>query len=110
MSLDIRFKEVTSVICPHCCMHIRDDVAFELQSGGHGWRPFLASIGYYVPYDERTEENDWYAKDMKLTKDQTQEAYEFLKKNNELYDANEIRCMIAESILNGSQIVVNADW
>ena len=51
-------------------------------SGGYVWRSFLESIGYYVPIDERTEENDWCGKDMTLTDNQVDEMYAFLRKED----------------------------
>ena len=28
-------------------------------SGGRLWYDFLERLGYYVPYEKRTKENDW---------------------------------------------------
>ena len=110
MGLDIRFKEEKDVLCPHCGKHIDFKTEDEIDSGGRGWYPFLESIGYYVPWNERTEENDWYAEDMVLTDDQMMEAYVFLEKNCGLYNATEIRHMLADAMMSKNHIVVNADW
>lgn len=110
MSLDIRFSKETVVCCPHCGKPVLNKRERELSSGGRGWYPLLESIGYYVPFEERTEGNDWYAKDMTLTNSQMKEVCEFLRKHTELYDAREIHDMIASAILTDDEIVVNADW
>lgn len=68
------------------------------------------SIGYYIPYEERTEEKDWYAKDMKLTHDQMIAALSFLKKNMDLYEADAIYDMIGGALYGNDAIIVNADW
>ena len=110
MGLDIRFSKESVVYCQHCGKPVFNQTERDICSGGRGWYPFLESIGYYVPYDKRTEENDWYAKDMTLTLDQMKEACAFLRKNRGLYEASEIHDMIASAILSGDEIVVNADW
>lgn len=110
MGLDIRFKKESPVLCPHCGKPVSNQVERELCSGGRGWYPFLESIGYYIPYEQRTDENDWYAKNMTLTRDQMVEACAFLRRNRGLYESSDIHDMIASAILSGDEIVVNADW
>lgn len=110
MSLDIRFRKEKVVLCPHCGERVCNQVERELSSGGRGWYLILESLGYYVPWDERTEENDWYAKDMTLTNSQMKEVCAFLRKHSDLYEAPEIHEMIASAILTDDEIVVNADW
>lgn len=110
MGLDIRFKKEKAVLCPHCGERVFNQVERELSSGGRGWYPILESLGYYVPYEKRTEENDWYAKDMTLTNAQMKEVCAFLRKHSDLYEAPEIHDMIASAILTDDEIVVNADW
>ena len=110
MGLDIRFVKETVVLCKHCGKPVLNNVEREINSGGRNWRPFLESIGYYIPYEKRTEENNWYAKDMTLTTEQMKEACAFIRKNRELYCADEIHDMIASAILSGDEITVNADW
>ncbi len=63
-----------------------------------------------MPYDQRTEENDWYAKDMVLTTDQAKQVYDFIKKHSDLYNANDIIGLIATAILDENAVVINADW
>lgn len=110
MGLDIRFRKEEDIHCPHCGKPVYRNTLCELTSGGRGWYPFLESIGYYVPFEQRTEENDWYAADMTLTSEQMKEAALFARKNSDLYDAEAIHSMIASAILFGEKIVVNADW
>lgn len=110
MGLDIRFREESHVYCPHCGKCTGHKIEAEYGSGGRGWYPFLESIGYYVPFDQRTEENDWYGKDMVLTDEQVMEAYVFAKNNSGLYDACEIKNMLADAMVSKNRIVVNADW
>ena len=109
MGLDIRFIQRTNNICPHCGEIVGQTDVGVADSSGRRWYPFLESIGYYVPYEQRTEENDWYGKDMVLTKEQTEYAYQFAK-DNEVYNWREIRALIAVTLLQDDAVVVNADW
>lgn len=110
MSLDIRFTQRKKDICPHCGKEIAQPYEVDsADSGGRVWYPFLESLGYYVPYEERTEENDWYGKDMVLTKEQAEYAYQFTKEND-VYNGRMITMLIACAILEKDDIVVNADW
>ena len=110
MSLDIRFRKEVDIPCPHCGKPVYRHTLYELNSGGRGWYEFLESIGYYVPFEQRTEENDWYAKDMTLTSEQMKEACLFAREHHDLYDAEAIHSMIASAIVCNEKIVVNADW
>ena len=62
-----------------------------------------------MPYDKRTEENDWYGKDMKLTDKQVNDLYEFVKKSD-LYNSGEIMALIALARMEGQDVIINADW
>lgn len=73
------------------------------------WCGFLESIGYYILYEHRTEENDWYGKDMILTEEQTKQLVDFVSEN-QLYNARNVKCMIASALLNGNKVIINADW
>lgn len=110
MSLDIRFTTQEGVICPKCGEVIAAKEIDCVDSGGHGWYPILEEIGYYVPYDQRTEKNDWYGKDMVMTAEQTDKVYEFIKTTSGLYDDSAILGLIARAMRDGNSVVVNADW
>jgi len=109
MSLDITFTMRQKTVCPKCGEIIGHMDLYSVSSGGRAWYPFLEEIGYYVPYEQRTEENDWYGKDMVLTAEQAESAYEFVKKKD-LFDGESVRMLIATAILEKATIVVNADW
>jgi dihydroxyacetone kinase-like predicted kinase len=111
MSLDIRFIERKNIICPHCNEMIKTEDVRVVDSGGRAWYPILEHFGYYVPHDQRTEENDWYGKDMILTVEQTKELYRQIKMNIfELYSAESVMTLIAHARMNENQVVINADW
>lgn len=109
MSLDISFTQRRKNICPHCGEITGYTDVDTIDSGGRVWYPFLEEIGYYIPYEQRTEENDWYGKDMVLTKEQTDRAYKFVI-DNEMYNWFAIRELIATALLEDDAVVVNADW
>lgn len=110
MSLDIRFIQRKKRNCPHCGKEIAAPYEIDtVDSGGRVWYPFLESIGYYVPYEERTEENDWYGKDMVLTIDQAKQAYQFVKEHD-VYAGKTIAMIISCALMEEDDIVVNADW
>lgn len=110
MGLDIRFSSYMDVTCPHCGEIIGRKEVNCVGSSGRGWYPILEELGYYVPCDERTEENDWYGRDMVLTKDQTGAVYRFVSDRPELYRANDVKGLIAIAGKDGTTVVVNADW
>lgn len=110
MSLDITIKEIHPVLCPHCNLPVTMEEVDGRASNGKGWYPFLESIGYYVPYDQRTEENDWYGKDMVLTDAQTKKLCQFLRENRDIYCGSEIRALVLFALDEGHYIAVNADW
>jgi hypothetical protein len=110
MGLDITFTQRKKTVCPHCGKEITpSSVKDSEDSNGRAWYPFLESIGYYVPYDKRTEENDWYCKDMVLTEEQAKCAYRIAKKN-EVYNGRMIAMLISAALLEGDCVVVNANW
>ena len=109
MGLDIRVIQRKSIVCPKCGEVIGHTDVDCVDAGGRAWYPFLESIGYYVPYDQRTEENNWYGKDMVLTDDQADELYRFAKKND-LYGSYLVTKLIAEAVYENDSVVVNADW
>ena len=109
MSLDIDISRKVAVLCPHCGKITGYKVVDCEESGGRAWYPFLESIGYYVPWEQRTEENDWYCKDMTLSTEQTKELYQFLKKT-QMYQGVAIQNMVAKALLEDGVIVINANW
>lgn len=111
MGLDITIKSTSPVLCPHCGEVVQHGVVAEEDSSGRVWYDLLEEFGYYVPYDQRTEENDWYAKDMTLTEDQTKQLYRFVKARPTIYNGAAICALIAESgFLDGGQVAINAGW
>ena len=109
MGLDVRFTQRKKLICPKCGEIVGSTEVREVMCGGRGWYPLLESFGYYVPYEQRTEENDWYGKDMTLTAEQADEAFLFAKKND-IYDSDAVAMLIAAARYEKDDIVVNADW
>lgn len=59
MGLDITVMERRDVRCPHCGEVITTVDVASTDSGGSLWYDFLEKLGYYVPYEKRTEEKDW---------------------------------------------------
>lgn len=110
MGLDINFISRKNVICPHCGTVVATENIYCENSGGRNWFKILEAFGYYVPYDQLTEENNWYGKDMTLTAEQAKQVYDFIKKNPELYNANNIMGLIATALVEGNAVVINADW
>lgn len=110
MSLDIRFTSYEGVICPHCGEVVGRKEIDCVDSGGRGWYPILKKLGYYVPYEQRTEENDWYGKDMTLTVEQVGKVRQFVRDNSGLYNSREILVLTDAALLDDNKVVVNADW
>ena len=109
MSLDITIKERNEFRCPYCGRLVTtQDIGAEC-SGGRVWYDFLEPIGYYVPYEKRTMENDWYGEDMVLTEDQTKQLADFVS-DNLPYHWYAINNLIASAMLHGNKVVINADW
>lgn len=108
MGLDVSVIRRKDLICPKCGEVVDTISMEEVDSGGRIWYPFLEEIGYYIPYDKRTEENDWYGKDMKLTKQQTDKLYKFVKKNRP-FCSDEIMELVTSARLEGQDVVINAD-
>lgn len=109
MSLDIEFTRSRNIVCPKCGDIIETLVVESSASGGRVWYEFLESLGYYVPYDQRTEENDWYGKDMILTEEQVKEAIRFVR-THEISREGSILKLLVDAIMFNHTVVVNADW
>ena len=109
MGLDITIKERKEFRRPDCGRLVTtQDIDAECSSG-RVWYDFLEPIGYYVPYEKRTEENDWYGKDMVLTEEQAKQLADFVS-DNKPYNARDIECLVARALLHGNKVVINADW
>ena len=109
MGLDISVIRRKDLVCPKCGEVVSTISMDDVDSGGRVWYPFLESIGYYVPYDKRTEENDWYGKDMILNDEQTDYLYHFAKEHD-LYGSDSVLQLIATARYEGDEIVINANW
>ena len=109
MSLDITIREQQEFRCPECGRLVTtQDIGAEC-SGGRVWYNFLEQIEYYVPCGKRTEENDWYGKDMVLTEGQKKQLADFVS-DNLPYHWVAINNLIASAMLHGNKVVINANW
>lgn len=109
MSLDITIKERKEFRCPDCGRLVMTQDIDEKYSGGRVWYNFLEPIGYYVPYEKRTEENDWYGNDMVLTEEQAKQLAYFVSAYCP-YNCGTIENLVARALLHGNKVVINADW
>lgn len=109
MGLDITFTHRKKLVCPKCGEILgHTDVRYACGSG-RAWYEILEQLGYYVPYDKRTEENDWYGKDMVLTTAQAKEVYHFInRKDICCYD--DVCGLIAAALFENDCVVINANW
>ena len=78
-------------------------------SGGRLWYDFLEKLGYYVPYEKRTKENDWYGKDMILDNEQAKQLVDYAVKK-EVYNWDGVERVVTEALAHGNKVVINADW
>lgn len=109
MSLDITIKERKEFRCPDCGRLVTTQIVDLEESSGRVWYDFLESVGYYVPYEDKTAENDWHAKDMELTEEQARQLSDFVSDDNP-YNANAIEVLVARTLMRGNKVVINADW
>ena len=109
MSLDITIKERKEFYCPNCGRLVTAQDIGEEYSGGRVWYDFLEPIGYYVPYEKRTEENDWYGKDMVLTEEQAKQLADFVS-DNQPYNYMDVEGLVARALLHGNKVVINSSW
>ena len=109
MSLDITIKERKEFHCPDCGRLVTtQDIGAEC-SCGREWYNFLEQIGYYVPYEKRTKENDWYGEDMILAEEQAKRLADFVSDKHP-YNARDVECLVARALMRGNKVVINADW
>ena len=108
MSLDITIKERKEFRCPDCGRLVTtQDIDAEC-SGGRVWYDFLESVGYYDPHVE-PEYDAWYGEDMVLTEEQAKQLADFVS-DNQPYNARDVECLVARSLMRGNKVVINADW
>lgn len=110
MGLDITFYQRKDVVCPHCNAVVTQKTIDSVSSGGRVWYDILEELGYYVPYEKRTKENDWYAKDMVLTVEQAKRVYDYIKGQPNVMFSESICDLIAVTLLEKDKLVINADW
>lgn len=101
--------EHRDVRCPHCGEVINTVEVDGTDSGGSLWYDFLEKLGYYVPYEKRTEKNDWYGKDMVLDNEQAKQLVDYAVKK-EVYNWDGVERVVAEALAHGNKVVINADW
>ena len=98
MSLDITIKERKEFYCPDCGRLVTAQDIGEEYSGGRVRYDFLEPIGCYVPYEKRTDENDWYGLDMALDEKQAKQLAQFVS----VYmpsNYNEIEGLVARALM-----------
>ena len=109
MGLDISISSRKTIRCPPCGEVVCHQMVDSVMSGGSCWYGYLEPIGYYVPTEERTGDNDWYGKDMALSSEQTEGLVRFLTKAKP-YEWQEAIQLVKEALEDGNCVVVNADW
>ena len=109
MGLDIVVMERKDVRCPHCGEIVTTVDVSSVNSGGRLWYDFLERLGYYVPYEKRTKENDWYGKDMVLTNMQAAELAVY-GEEQEAFQCRKITDLVERALIDENKVVINADW
>lgn len=109
MGLDITISERKEHRCPNCGIPVGHTDIASTDSDGRLWYDFLEKIGYYVPYEKRTKENDWYGKDMVLDNEQAKQLADYAVKK-EVYNWDGVERIVTEALAHGNKVVINADW
>ena len=109
MGLNITIKERKEFHCPHCGQLVTTQDIYAEGSGERIWYDFLESVGYYVSYEKRTEENDWYGEDMVLTEEQAKQLADFVS-DNQPYNYMDVEGLVARALLHGNKVVINSSW
>lgn len=109
MGLDISIEAYEPIKCPHCEETVAAKKVNGVDSCGWDWYKFLEPIGYYVPYEKRTPENDWYGKDMTLTEEQCRTLIDFVTAEH-VYNCGAINFLVSCALRDGNKVVINADW
>ena len=106
MSLSIILIQRRVYTCPDCGREVVSVDEETVFSRGKGWYPFLEMVAYCVP---DSKEDDWYGKDMVLCPETARDLYNFLRDAG-IYNASEVRDMIAHAMMQGDSVVINAAW
>ena len=109
MGLDITVMERKAVRCPHCGEVVNTVDVASTDSSGRLWYDFLERLGYYVPYEKRTEKNNWYGKDMVLDNEQAKQLVDYAVKK-EVYNWDGVESVVAEALAHGNKVDITADW
>lgn len=109
MGLDITVMEYKDIRCPRCGEVVNTVEVYDTDSNGSLWYDFLERLGYYVPYEKRTKENDWYGKDMVLDNEQAKQLADYAVKK-EVYNWDGVERVVTEALAHGNKVVINADW
>lgn len=109
MGLDITVMEYKDIRCPRCGEVVNTVEVYGTDSNGSLWYDFLERLGYYVPYEKRTKENDWYGKDMVLDNEQAKQLADYAMKK-EVYNWDGVERVVTEALAHGNKVVINADW
>lgn len=109
MGLDITVMEYKDIRCPRCGEVVNTVEVYGTDSNGSLWYDFLERLGYYVPYEKRTEKNDWYGKDMVLDNEQAKRLVDYAVKK-EVYNRDGVERVVTEALAHGNKVVINADW
>lgn len=109
MGLDITVMEYKDIRCPRCGEVVNTVEVYGTDSNGSLWYDFLEKLGYYVPYEKRTKENDWYGKDMVLDNEQAKQLADYAVKK-EVYNWDGVERIVTEALAHGNKVVINADW
>ena len=102
MGLDITVMEYKDIRCPRCGEVVNTVEVYGTDSNGSLWYDFLERLGYYVPYEKRTEKNDWYGKDMVLDNEQA--------KQLAVYNWDGVESVVATALMHENKVVINANW
>lgn len=110
MGLDIRVKERKEIRCPDCGRVVDFKDLDCADSAGREWYDFLGKIGYYIPSENITEDQeDWYNRDMVLDDDQAKQLAAYAAEK-QVYDYESVESVVAKALMHGNKVVINADW
>ena len=111
MGLAITISERNEYRCPNCGIPVGHANIASTDSGGSLWYDFLEKLGYYVPYEKRTKENEWYwyGRDMVLDNEQAKQLVDYAVKK-EVYNWDGVERVVTTALAHGNKVVINADW